>query len=161
MLHTYGDLSDAQLLQTYGFIDMGGSTGSTDEAAGEEEAAGKGKGSKKGVAKAGNGKAKADEKAKGKGQKGKGAGKGKGKDASSEEEEEGGSEDEEGAEGALKVPAFSNPYNHALVPFSTMLGCVRDMMKAVMEGEEDQVGCALFVRVGFHLIHYVGTWGKG
>lgn len=106
MLHTYGNLSDAQLLQTYGFLDSedgfaqlpggaaSGSGSQPPEAAAEEEG---GNGGKKGGKK--------------RGKAGASAAKGK----------------EEAEEGA----GYRNPYNAALVPWEAVEDVCCGLMKSM------------------------------
>ncbi|KAG2454038.1 hypothetical protein HYH02_001079 [Chlamydomonas schloesseri] len=118
VLHTYGNLSDAQLLQTYGFLDSeddfaqlpsgSGASGSQQaEEDKEEEQEKGGKGGKKGAA------------GKKRGKPGAAAGKG---------------EKEEAAEGAGGGGGYRNPYNAALVSWEAVEDVCCSLMKSMDQG---------------------------
>ncbi|KAG2432473.1 hypothetical protein HXX76_008818 [Chlamydomonas incerta] len=113
VLHTYGNLSDAQLLQTYGFLD------SEDDFAQLPDGAASGSGSQQPEA--------AAEDAGGKG--GKKGGKKRGKAGAAAAKGK-----EEAAEAAAGAGGFRNPYNAALVPWEAVEDVCCTLMKSMDQG---------------------------
>ncbi|KAF5836050.1 hypothetical protein DUNSADRAFT_6520 [Dunaliella salina] len=117
VLHTYGDHSDAALLQTYGFIDDGNSnSGSSTSQPGESsQAAGSSVGSQE---QTGNN-----------GQVARKAGQGS-------QTERGGPSSSASAAASVDTQGWVNPHNHALVPFSLVEQCTRGMLSEAMAGQQ-------------------------
>lgn len=132
ILHTYGELSDAALLQTYGFIDEQGrqapSTGKGGAAhqPGKNGAASAGRG---GAAETGTSGASASA-ASTSGERGGGGGASVSGKAQTR--------------GAGEGAQWVNPNNHVLVPFQLVQQCTRSMLSEALEGVQVRWGACAF-----------------
>jgi len=133
VLHTYGDLSDSALLQTYGFIDegggaVGGSGGGAAQHAGS--GAGASREGSQGTAKEGGNKAAKSEPEESKQREGGGAAA---------------AAATAGGRGEMRPSgsAWANPHNSVLVPFSIVQQCTRSFLTEAMG-----VGRQLFCQNG-------------
>jgi hypothetical protein len=118
VLHTYGDLGDGPLLQTYGFIDEGGPPPAALGAAGGDASA-----QQQPAAAQAAGAEAADKSGKkrkgGAGKRKAGSDKGEGDDEKDTADGRGGADSQ-----------FVNPHNAALVPFEAILSCSAKIMSA-------------------------------
>jgi len=118
VLHTYGDHSDAALLQTYGFIDDGNAGSSSSSSSSHQTS------SPQVADRSGGSKVQAGDQGQVTGKAGQGS-----------ETKDRGAPSSSAASVGSREP-WVNPHNHALVPFSLVEQCTRGMLAEAMAGQQ-------------------------